>query len=477
MAAAGATDSNLRPDASARTDASGPSRWRRWPGYRTVWRWHFYAGLFCIPFVLWLSVTGTIYLFKPQIDAWLDRPFEHLDVEGPAASAAAQISAALAAVPGARLNAYELPRTPRSAARVLLDRGGNLVRVYVHPRSTAVLRVIDEDARFTRQIFHLHGELMLGDRGSMLIELAASWIIVMLLTGLFLWWPRSGGLAGIVYPRFGRGQRTFWRDLHAVTGFWVSLLALFLLVSGLPWAKSWGSLLKQVRQLSSETVVRQDWPTGATSERKERIADAAANTDHARHGGHGGSVSAAAPVLLDEVAIERMLASVRALDLAPPVLLAPPTGREPHWTARSDAQDRPLRVNLVLDADSGAVLERSDFADRPLLDRIIGVGVAAHEGQLFGWFNQALGVFTTSGLVLVSISATVLWWRRRQPGTLGAPAALASATTLPIAFFAIVAGLGILLPLLGLSMLGLGAIEFGVLRRIAPVRAFLGLGT
>ena len=86
-----------------------------------------------------------------------------------------------------------------------------------------------------------------------------------------------------------------------------------------------------------------------------------------------------------------------------------------------------------------------------------------------------LGAF--SGLVLVSISATVLWWRRRQPGTLGAPAALASATTLPIAFFAIVAGLGILLPLLGLSMLGLGAIEFGVLRRIAPVRAFLGLGT
>ena len=145
--------------------------------------------------------------------------------------------------------------------------------------------------------------------------------------------------------------------------------------------------------------------------------------------------------------------------------------------ARSDAQNRPLRVNLVLDAESGAVLERSDFADRPLLDRVIGVGVAAHEGQLFGWFNQALGVFTTSGLVLVSISATVLWWRRRQPGTLGAPAALASATTLPIAFFAIVAGLGILLPLLGLSMLGLGAIEFGVLRRIAPVRAFLGLGT
>src|SRR3546814_7927493 len=31
----------------------------RW--YNAVWRWHFYAGLFCIPFVIWLALTGTIY--------------------------------------------------------------------------------------------------------------------------------------------------------------------------------------------------------------------------------------------------------------------------------------------------------------------------------------------------------------------------------------------------------------------------------
>jgi uncharacterized iron-regulated membrane protein len=30
----------------------------RW--YNAVWRWHFYAGLFCMPFVLWLAATGTI---------------------------------------------------------------------------------------------------------------------------------------------------------------------------------------------------------------------------------------------------------------------------------------------------------------------------------------------------------------------------------------------------------------------------------
>src|SRR3546814_8147218 len=37
----------------------------RW--YNAVWRWHFYAGLFCIPFVIWLALTGTIYTWGPQI--------------------------------------------------------------------------------------------------------------------------------------------------------------------------------------------------------------------------------------------------------------------------------------------------------------------------------------------------------------------------------------------------------------------------
>ena len=51
---------------------------RQWPTYRTVWRWHFFAGAFCVPFVIFLSITGAIYLFKPQIEGAIDRPIEGL---------------------------------------------------------------------------------------------------------------------------------------------------------------------------------------------------------------------------------------------------------------------------------------------------------------------------------------------------------------------------------------------------------------
>ena len=39
--------------------------------YRLVWKWHFLASLYVLPFMLMLSLTGGIYLYKHQIEAWL----------------------------------------------------------------------------------------------------------------------------------------------------------------------------------------------------------------------------------------------------------------------------------------------------------------------------------------------------------------------------------------------------------------------
>lgn len=36
--------------------------------YRAVWRWHFYAGLLVLPFLMLMALTGGLYLFKAEID-------------------------------------------------------------------------------------------------------------------------------------------------------------------------------------------------------------------------------------------------------------------------------------------------------------------------------------------------------------------------------------------------------------------------
>lgn len=446
---------------------------RRWPGYNTIWRWHFYAGLFCIPFVLWLAVTGSIYLFRPQIEALIDRPYTQLAITGPRASAAAQAESAVRAVPGSVLHRYQLPDRPDDAVQVIVGRGKAETRVYVHPQTLAVLKTVDEDDRLMRVIFRLHGELLMGNKGSYLVELAASWAIVMILSGLFLWWPRGGGLAGVLYPRLRSGGRRFWRDLHGVTGFWVSFFALFLLLSGLPWAKSWGSYLKTVRTVAEGQVVKQDWSVSHSDELKARAAiDAGTRAmadDHAEHG----RMTMPHPATSD-VPLDRLVATVQPLNLAPPVLIAPPAGAGQPWTAKSDAANRPLRTDLTLDGRTGVILSRKDFAQRSLIDRIVGYGVAAHEGQLFGLANQLVSLVTALGLILLSISSVVLWWRRRPLGVLGAPQALAR-PAVSIGFVALLVALGLFLPLLGISMLAVLLAERVVGRLLPGTSKWLGL--
>lgn len=445
--------------------------------YNTIWRWHFYAGLFCIPFVLVLAISGAIYLFKPQFEAVLDKPYNQLTITGHSQSAAAQVNAALAAVPDTVLNAYQLPETPYSAVQVLVGQNKELTRVYVHPETLQILKIEREDDKLMRVVHELHGNFLIGDWGSYLVELAASWTIVMIITGLYLWWPSNmKGFAGVLYPRLDKTRRLFWRDIHAVTGFWISFFTLFLLLSGLPWAKSWGGLLKEVRNISAGKVVQQDWTTGPTSaiiERRQMNMAAMSESEHSEHMKHLHGNHKPLPAL-DYSAIDSLVATVQPLNLAYPVLISPPSKKSPDWTAKSKSQNRPLRVDLVLDAKTGTIKSRKNFADRPLFDRIIGYGIAIHEGQLFGWLNQLLGLLTALGLTLISLSAVILWWRRRVPGVLGAPKRRET-SSYAYALIGVIMVLGILLPFLGITLVIVLCAERWVLRHFSTTKHFLGL--
>ena len=428
--------------------------------YRMLWRWHFYAGLFCIPFIILLSITGSLYLFKPQIEAALDRPYTQLTFEGASAPVSQQVNVALAQMEGSRLKSYRLPDGPRDAAQVMVTHKGVDTLVYVHPSSLAILKVVPKEDRFMAIIRNIHGELLMGDRGSLVVELAASWAIVMVVTGLYLWWPRTAkGVMGVLVPRLRAGPQVFWRDMHAVTGLWVSFFALFILFTGLPWTNVWGGGFDQVRAWSKTEAKSKDWSNSRSGERQASMAAF-------EHAGHS------APYYLAN--IDDIAAEARAARLMPPVEIAAPTAKNPNWTARSSAPDRISQVSLTYRAQDGALVGRQAFADKAVLDQAVGIGIAAHEGQLFGPLNQALGLLTALGLVTLSVSAFVLWRRRAPEGGIGAPP--------PIPDSKIGAGLGLLifafglfLPVLGASIVLIAVLERLVLARVPGVSRFLGL--
>ncbi|MFT8674891.1 MAG: PepSY domain-containing protein [Acetobacter sp.] len=484
-----------------------------WPDRRTVWRWHFFAGLFCLPFIVLLSLTGSLYLFKPQIEALIDYPYDHL----PAARAPTpmrEVEAALEAVPGSTLLAYEVPPTVQGAARVIVNRNGQAIRVYVERTSHKVLKTVAEEQRFERLVFKLHGQLLLGNVGSVIMEMVASWTVVLVLSGLWLWWPTDlRGLGGLLYPRLGRTGRALWRDIHAVSGVWVSGVLVLFLVSGLPWSFVWGHALSSVQHRVGRLVTVRDWeigavpvrdtlagrplpPGGAQAGAGHGVATAdmagqasassasissagisAANASSASAGlgrtrsdnVRSGMAISAADTAMDMPGMDMLPPAVpvsfpvgamsgvdevvrvaTGLGLPPPVLVTPPATPGGPWTIRSDTQNRPLRQSVTVSPD-GRILSHETFDQKGLVDRIIGYGVAAHEGHLFGWANQVLNLLVAIALMLMSGAATVLWLRRRPPGELGAPPAHRS-QRMGVATVGLVCVLGVLLPELGLSL-------------------------
>ena len=132
------------------------------------------------------------------------------------------------------------------------------------------------------------------------------------------------------------------------------------------------------------------------------------------------------------------------------------------------------RVDLVVEGATGAIKDRKDLDDRHLIDRITGTGIAAHKGQLFGWPNQLLGLITAAGLVLLAVSSVCMWWRRREPGGLGAPPP-AGRPRFSLGLFILVVLFGIYLPLFGASLITVLLVEWAILRRIPRIRDWIGL--
>jgi uncharacterized iron-regulated membrane protein len=142
------------------------------------------------------------------------------------------------------------------------------------------------------------------------------------------------------------------------------------------------------------------------------------------------------------------------------------------WKVSSQTANRPQRIDVWLNAD-GSIEKQSGFAEKKLVDRAIGIGIAAHEGYLFGWFNLVLGVLTCAGLMLISLSGFILWRKRKPESVLGAPPAMPA--RIGMAVVAITFGLALFLPLLAISLVVLLLTEFVLLRRINGVSQWLGL--
>ncbi|WP_160007178.1 PepSY domain-containing protein [Rhizobium sp. 18055] len=421
--------------------------------YRAVWRWHFYAGLLVLPFLLSLAVTGALYLFRDEIDNLVHADLKRVVASQTAAavSPSTMVSAALAAYPGTAIK-FTDPSDPRMSAEITINtESQGKLAVYVDPYTGKVLGSLPDRGTIMWTVRYIHSLKYFGSFARSLIEISAGWSILLVGTGIYLWWPRKQ-TGGVLSIRGTPKRRVFWRDTHAVTGIFVGGFIVFLAVTGMPWSGVWGAKVNEwangnnfgypagVRvavPMSDEHIDHVAKTTWSLEQAQIPQSHVSQSPEHL----HGGTL----------IGLDQAVATFNQLGLHHGYAVNIPVDAMGVYTGSVYPDDLQQQRVVHLDQYTGKPLIDMSYADYGPLGKALEWSVNVHMGQEFGLANQLVLLVVCMAIVLLVVSAGVMWWKRRPKGSLGVPPMPSDRRVFRGLIAILVIG-GIIFPLVGLSL-------------------------
>lgn len=410
--------------------------------YSTIWRWHFYAGLLITPIMLVMAITGGIYLYQNEIEnalysdiflndqATTNSSFDHDAI----------IASAMANKEAPKLKAYKPAYEATDNAHVTLQLADHQqVTVLVDPHSLAIAGQINDDWRLTAMAKKIHGGLMAGTFGEVVVELVACWTIIMVVSGLYLWWPRMRSLWGVILPRLNQSSRIAWRDLHAIPGFVLSIWILVIISTGLPWSVVWGDLLDRFA-----ISINEEFPQEIFSQRPQSVVSAARQT----------------------VSMNQLIDIAHQNGFHHGFEIQAPWGEKGSFAimlGHHGSLAKDTRYTFV-DQHSGKILLEVEWQDIGVVGKATSIGISLHEGRLFGPLNQFMNLLAVIALIWLGISGTVMWLKRKPTGSMGAPKSVIKISESRWLMVTVIS-LGFVLPLAGISMLIIWGLDSYFMRR------------
>ncbi|MBY0289215.1 MAG: PepSY domain-containing protein [Mycobacteriaceae bacterium] len=478
---------------------------------RRIWRLHFWVALFAAPALVLLACSGLVILYSGPLNHWLNRDL-YVVAEGPeTVPLDEQVDVATQRV-GAdyTLDAVTPPVAAGQSTRIdFLPPGGlslpgaeaNLTQVFVDPYTGRYLGQRSELSGLVGWANQLHrlfgndgpqvhlpsvGHLISPSAhpdatipvgvGNLWMELTAVWILVLMATGIYLWWPRAiEATKPLLKIRWKRGGRIRWRDLHALTGVLIAVVLICYVLSGLTWSRYWGENWRAVSSAITPSIDVDAPSTPASMGEYDRLGRriAWAATDDPVY---ASAIHGSAPARLSFADVDRL---AKGEHMVPGYSIIPPTDvtadGETLYGSYAVVNAWPQRLSeqrtLYLNQFTGRTITNATAEHDGALSRATSFGIAMHMGTQFGVLTRILATVACLGVILSALTGLFMWWHRRPSGRSGLPGPVSDATragtpkraTVAVSVAAVV--LGILFPVFGLSLLVVLGLEALLARR------------
>ena len=303
-----------------------------------------------------------------------------------------------------KVSAVTLASDPSAAVHVRFardERGARPSSLYVDPYDARVLGA-PRGEEFFATVRKLHRWLLVpGDAkgwGRQITGVAALGLIVMLISGLVLRWPRRAGSVKMwLKPNLGLSGRGLHRSLHAVIGTWVLPIYLVMTLTGLWYSFDWYK--DGVVWLLSRPEVVAAKMQPKMSAKAPRVAAAS---------------EPAVPIGFD-----RAWATFRREegDRFARALLTLPAGPGTAIRIRSWGKDSTLdttRDEFRVDAVTGQLVSAERYADKTFGEKIIANVLDIHRGAVLGWPGKLAFMIAAALMPLFSVTGILLYLSRRK---------------------------------------------------------------
>jgi uncharacterized iron-regulated membrane protein len=505
--------------ASAQPDVPASRASRRW---RSVWRLHFYSGMFALPFLLFMALSGLVILYTQPLQSLTARQLYNVPAGKSFVTYELQAQAAQNQFPKAKLTGVVPPRNATSSSIFSVDDGSKAgQQVFVNPYTGKVLGTEKPGSGVVGLANRLHGYLNVNTVklslptvsaiwdngkimrpyvvGDMVLELFGGWTLVLVLSGFFLWWPRRSRTTVATDEQSTKEQstkrrswfgvrrnqqgRAKWRGLHSLSG--VALLGAMVVtvISGLAWSAYWGpNFTAFANRISPNSWT--DAPSSVLGKRGD--LDVIGNqipwntAEHPIPASYATKADGSLPAALSLTAVA---AQANKLGMKPgykinfPNNVVDATKKQTVYGSFALTNSWPRKTNeardLYLDQFSGKQLAEQNAYGYGTVSYSLDSLVSTHMGTEFGILSR---IMMTSLCVLTMwsvFSALMMFRKRRRPGTVGLPRRPVD-VSLPrrVAIMAVV--MGVLFPLWGACAVFVLGIDRFVIRRNKQLRFAFG---
>jgi uncharacterized iron-regulated membrane protein len=357
---------------------------------------HLWLGIGSGLIVFIVAITGCIYAFKVEIEN-MTQSYRFVEPTGQPVLPPSELKAvAEKRLPGKHIHAVLYSGVGKSAMVIFYNYEPDYYYylIYLNPYTAEILKVKDQQWDFFQVVLDGHFYLWLPPQiGQPIVASATLVFVVMMISGIILWWPSKKGAAK---QRFTIRWSARWRrknyDLHNVLGFYMTWVGIILAVTGLVWGFEWFA---------------KGYYTATGGEKSMVYADPVSDTT--------------AVANADKPAIDRVWELMRADHPTAPVIeVHIPETNAASIAASANADEKTYWQTDYRYFDQYTLEEKSvdhiygRLANADASDKLMRMNYDIHTGAIIGLPGKILAFFASLICASLPITGVIIWWGRKE---------------------------------------------------------------